>query len=259
MHDNEAINELYDNAYVLNCIQFDHNEDFLNNISMEAKYSYGVLTSVEIDNSKPIIEIDNLNKLPTDYNSLIDLTRPVKFKNNIYSYSICILNLMAGFKDIKIIDFKSNLTKLIFEDSRSNLEHHSRMSNTMRFLNYIISVHPDEILTLPLYEAVDIAGNQNKLIQKLPVNPCIGNYIYNSEVEKAYLSIPKHYKLAKLAKAKFSKVQFSRVLMSIGYVADDKNIIQSRPIKTALLNGLSEDEYFDTSIGARKGLVKFIG
>ena len=38
-------------------------------------------------------------------------------------------------------------------------------------------------------------------------------------------------------------------------IADEKNIINSKPIQTTLLAGLNEDDFFDVSFGARKGLV----
>ena len=257
IHDREALNELFNNALVMNCIQFDHNESFLNEISMEAKYSYIVLTSLEIDYDLDVIEINSLQNLPLSFKMLQKLRQPVKLNNQFYSYGLCLLNYNAGFKTIVIKDFKYNLSEEIFKTVTSNEEYHRRLSNTMRFLNYVISVQTDEILTLPINEAVEILkqSNNNNLLSKLPKNPYIGNYIHSNEVDKSYSQIPKEYKLAKLAKAKFSRLQFSRVLISIGYIADDKNIIRSEPICNALLNGLDEDSFFATGYGSRKGLV----
>ena len=52
---------------------------------------------------------------------------------------------------------------------------------------------------------------------------------------------------------KFNKKQFARSIVGIGYISDDNNIIQDKPITGTLLGGLTEDQFFETSFGTRKG------
>ena len=58
-----------------------------------------------------------------------------------------------------------------------------------------------------------------------------------------------------MTKSKFKKVQFSKSLLSIGYLADSNGRIIETPVKGNILGGLTEDLFFDTSSGTRKALV----
>ena len=61
------------------------------------------------------------------------------------------------------------------------------------------------------------------------------------------------YKLFKSG-SRFSRAQLSRSAISIGYSANADNIVIKQPIKSSLLEGLSEDQYFRVAPATRKSI-----
>jgi len=79
--------------------------------------------------------------------------------------------------------------------------------------------------------------------------------MYEGLTSRAYDMIPDDYKIKKLTKIKIRKAQLARLIATIGYIADDKNIIDSKPISESILSGLDQDTFFRTAYGTRKGIV----
>jgi hypothetical protein len=257
LHDRGAIQEISQNAYTLNNIQYDHNTAYLNTLSMESKYSFVLLTYSKINNDLEYITIDSLKSLPIYEEP--ELNKLVLFNKKRYSYGVCLLNKWCGFDNIILTKESSSddLSKEIHKDSLSNEDYFNRINKVNQLLSWLVSTHSKETLTLPFNEAITIvhSARENHLLQHLPSNPHIGHQVHQTFVNDAYKNIPEEFKLAKLAKSKYNKVQFSRSLVSIGYIADDRNIISPEPVTTALLSGLTEEEFFRTSYGSRKGIV----
>ena len=82
------------------------------------------------------------------------------------------------------------------------------------------------------------------LINEALIDKCIEKMNNNSSLYKLYKS-----------GSRFSKQQLARSCINIGYVADDNNIIVPKPVKTNLLKGQTENDFFIGSPGARKGIV----
>ena len=224
---------------------------------MAGKYSFILLIHSTIDSKLPRISIDKIKDLPLYSEPELNMT--VLFKGIEYPYGICLLNKYCGFDSIILNEESSSddVSKEIHKHSQSNEEYYTRLNKANQTLGWLVSTHSKEVLTLPVNEAVNIMhdARENHLLQQLPDNPHIGHMIHQSFVNEAYDNIPTDYKLGKLAKSKFNKTQFSRALISTGYIADDRNIISPHPVNSALLSGLTEDEFFKTSYGARKGIV----
>jgi hypothetical protein len=257
LHDISAQKEAYDNAFQLNCITYDHNNQFLAQIKNEAIYAFNVL-ALSSPVTDPAIKINNLDELPFDYELLLDLNRKVDFNGTEYSYGVALLNKFAGLNDIQISskNTSQDLSRFIYGVSSSNEDYHSRLSEFNRKLNWVLSCHRTQPLTFELEESCTILNQclNNDILKKLPDNPYIGNYIYHGIVDKVVETIPKAFKLTKLLKAKFKKQQFSRSVIAIGYVSSEKNEVYKTPINATLLGGLNEEDFFISSIGTRKGI-----
>lgn len=259
VHDHRSIKELYDNSFVMNLITYDHNDSFLTEISNEAKYGYEVLRSSTIDSSHDTIEVDRLENLKYDHKVHLNTSVHIKNIQKEVPYGIALLNKFAGLKNILITSNveSSAALKIIFENSLSNEKFQNSVRLFLINIYWFLTTHSSETLTLPFIESAEFVNKvkHNKLLSKLPQNPYLGSYIYHAVVDGIYNSIPKNYQLHKLTKAKFRKNSFSRGLISIGYIADNHNMISPTPVKSNIITGLTEDEFFETSFGTRKGIV----
>lgn len=261
VHDHRSVDELQSNSFIMNMIEYDHNSAYLHGFSHESKYAYEILRSTnnkKSTNQEPII-IDNLYNLSYDINE--DIHRLVKLKdsNQECTYGIALLNKWAKFKDIQIESTTNcdEAVKILKKNSLSNEKYHHNLKDLVVNVNWFLSTYKNETLTLPFIESCEFINRikNNNIISKLPKNPFLGFYIYSSIVDNIYNSIPESYQLYKLTKSKFRKTAFSRSLISIGYIADDLNEISPTPVKSNILMGLTEDEFFETSYGTRKGLI----
>jgi len=259
VHDHRSIKELHDNSFVMNLITYDHNDSLLIEISNEARYAYEILRSSTIDTLYEEIVIDKIEQL--QYNHLIHINSKVIIKNirKELPYGIALLNKFAGFKYIYITSDtqSSDALKLIHNKSLSNEKFQTTARSFLNNIYWFLTTHSSETLTLPFIESADFINKvkSNKLLSKLPQNPYLGSYIYHAVVDNIYNNIPKNYQLYKLTKSKFRKNSFSRGLISIGYIADNHNMINQHPVKSNIITGLTEDEFFETSFGTRKGIV----
>lgn len=259
VHDNRSMNELYNNSFVMNLITYDHNDSLLLELSNESRYIYEVLRSSIIDEQLEKISIDKINHLQYDYKIHLNSPTHIRSTNTTIPYGIAILNKFADFKDIVITNStdSNEALKSIFKNSLSNERFQLSVKAFLQNLYWVLTTHQSETLTLPFIESGEFVNKvkHNKLISKLPQNPYLGSYIYNGIVDNIYDNIPKSYQLYKLTKSKFKKTQFSRSLISIGYIADNHNMISPYPVKNNIITGLTEDEFFETSFGTRKGIV----
>jgi len=259
LHDINAQQELYDNAFQLNVIKYDHNNQYLAQIKNEAVYAFNLLLLTEVNESISPLYITQLSDLPFDYDLILDLDRPVIFNDETYTYGICLLNKWLNLETIQLTkknDNPQDISNIIYLNSKTNLEYHYNISEINRKLNWLLTAHRTQTLTFELEESCNLLEqcSQNNLLKSLPKNPYIGTHIFEAISDTVIASIPKDYNLIKLLKAKFKKGQFLRSLVSCSYVADDRNRVHHNPINATLLGGLTEDDFFICSIGTRKGL-----
>jgi len=256
VHDNTAQLELQERAFFLNNIFYDHNNNHIQNMRLEVIYAQFILLT-KINNDLPIIRIKSLSEIDTSYESLLKYYQKILFNNVEYNIGICTFNIWCGFNDIKIAGFISSnkITEELYKDSKSNEEFHTRLSNLNTKLLWFISTHPDEALSIVLNEITFNTGKSKILLTKLPENPYIGQHLYEGLVSRVYDAIPENYKLKKLTKINIRKTQLSRLIATIGYIADDKNIIDSKSVSDSLLSGLDPSTFFRTAYGTRKGIV----
>lgn len=204
IHSQKAINEIYDNAFLLNTIKYDHNNNFLHKLMNEAKYCYKILIESNYSNPFDNTKIDSLTDLKVDYDKSLTDSFVIN-ESHITSYGVCLVNKFAGFNSIVIdsSDSPEMVSQKIFMDSNSNQEYYKRLNILNNKLNWFLTVYAKEALTLPFMEASkEIKNIDINLIQNLPDNPYIGNTIFNAIIDKSYSNLPKDYKLWKLQKGK---------------------------------------------------------
>jgi len=136
----------------------------------------------------------------------------------------------------------------------NNDKYHHTLNELNRKLNWFLTISNTEALTIPFEDACNLleTTKSNKLIHNLPKNPYIGFHIYEAISDQFYNNIDKNTQLYKLTKSKFRKTQFSKALLSIGYLSGADGRVISEPINGNVLGGLTEDLFFDTSFGTRK-------
>jgi hypothetical protein len=241
----------------------------LSTIRHEALYAAYILTQwgcIEFnENTTPLFEIKKLEELTETielYNN--NLNNPVKFKNKFYPYGLCLFNKWMGFnKTIKFLSTATKnetqtISKLILENVDNNIElYNNKLSELERKLFFFIS-STMHCPTLNINEMVEIVDEKTQsLIDKIPsTNAYIGFHINAGLIDRCLKNFPHDKQLYKLLKSgsRFSKTQLSRSCINIGFIADDKNIVDQQPICSHLLSGLTEEEFFRSSSGTRKGI-----
>lgn len=260
VHDHRSINELYNNAFIMNLVEYDHNSMMLHGLSHESKYAYEVLRSAKINGELlNTILAQSISDVVYDSSINIHTSCTIASLDITVSYGIALLNKWANFKVIRITNETSSedAVRYLLNHSISNEKYHHALKSFVSSINWFLSTHSAETLTLPFIESCEFINKikHNKLISKLPRNPYLGQHIYSAIIDNIYNNIPTEYQLYKLTKSKFRKTQFSRSLVSIGYIANDSNMIDPEPVTSNILMGTSEDEFFKTSFGTRKGLI----
>lgn len=241
-------------------IQYDQNPNYLQTLRIETVYGAYILLNTKYDVSLSPFEIDSLNKLPNDFEDIFKIKRPVKFNNKMYSYGVCLFNKWCRFKDIKIEKFTNTnmISEYLYENSISNEDYQVRISDLSRLLFWFVTLYSDIPLTFPLNELISMDINEYKeMLHKLPENPHIGQNIYDALISRIYSKIPNNCNLDILTKCGLGKVnkQLARMIGAIGYIADSKNIVDSKALKDTIIDGLNQDVFFQTATGARKGIV----
>lgn len=264
VHDVDALKELEQKAYWLNNIVYDQNTDFLSTIRYEALYCAFILTKQEFNKDKIICELNDLADLPESINLFNnELYSAVKIKNEITSYGIALFNKWCGFDKILI---KKSITKSSTQDiseliylncGKDNQKYYDTLTDLEKKLFTFISLSK-YTPSLDASEMVNLKDEEtDRLLKMLPDNNImLGYHINEALVERCLHNFDKESNLYKLYKSgsRFSRAQLARSCISIGYSADAENNVVPTPIKTSLLEGLTEEEFFIVAPGTRKSI-----
>ena len=266
IHDEDALIECEEKAFLQNNIQYDQNPSFLATIRHEALYAAFVLTKEKFDNERIIVnDLESLHNLPENINLWNnELYSSVRMKNNkIYSYGICLFNKFCGFDQVIITkSLSKKSTNLISETiynflNCDNKKYYDTLTTLEKKLMFFISstLHSP---TLGVEDMVNLKNsNITKMFKNLPNNNImLGYYICESLINRCLEEMDEDITLYKLYKSgsRFSKSQLARSAVVIGYSADADNKVISQPIKSSLLEGLSEEQYFMVSPATRKSI-----
>jgi len=266
VHDNRAQLELERNAFPLHNIKYDHNDNFIQELNLEVLYSAYIILSSKIDEDREVKSYNNLNDIPDKFDDIIDINRPILLNGIKYSYGVCLFNKWCGFRNILITKFMTsdNILEKILENSKSHVEFNKKTNSLSKKLFWFISTHPTETLTISLQEIAELNINENKkLLKKLPINPYIGQHIYESLGDKIYDSIPDHHKLKKLTKVKIRKEQLLKLDEFFrnapgtrkGIVDKDRATPRSGYLERSMVVNLSPIELDMQDCGTNKGLI----
>jgi|GEM_PF-1148808 len=260
--DIDALKEMHDKAYLKNKFKYDSNQQMLMTLRHETLYAIFILTSVEINHDKSILKIESLDDLPESFDYWnFELDKPIMFKDQIYSYGICLINKWAGLSDI-LINFQvskknsNDVSEIIYDYNPDKF--HENIQNLSNTLFFFISstIHCPSININEMIDIVD--DSTQKLFHKLPThNPYLGYYINEALIDKCIDNMNKSEDLYKLYKSgsRFNKSQLARICINTGYIADAENIVNYKPINSNLITGFNPSDFLNTSLGTRKGIV----
>lgn len=266
LHDTNALREAEEKAFLMNTITYDQNDNFLATIRHEALYAAFILTKQKFNEENIIYsDLEDLQDLPDSYDLWNNnLHHAVKMKSGkIYSYGVCLFNKFCGFN--RIIITKSLSKKLINEISKEiynyydkdNKKYYQAITKLEKQLFFFISTtfHTPSI---DIEEMVDIKDDlTNKIFKQLPNNNIkLGHHIIEALTNKCIDNMDENSTIYKLFKSgsRFSRAQLSRSAITIGYSADADNVVIPRPVKSSLLEGLSEEQYFRVAPATRKSI-----
>ena len=265
IHDNKALKEIEEKAFILNTIHYDQNDSYLSVIRYEALFAAYILTEkIKYNQLDTIICIHNLSELPETIELFNDhLDRPVNIGNgHIFPYGIALFNKWCGFERViintTITKNEANFVSETIYDyvDKDSYKYYDILTELEKRLFYFISVTKHSP-SLNIDEMISMLNENNKqLFRKLPDNNIeLGYHINKAISERCLDEFDKDSGLYKLFRSgsRFSKTQLLRSCVNTGYVADAQNIVCSEPIKSSLLEGLSEKAFFLSSPGARKG------
>jgi len=264
IHDHKALKELNEKAHIKNTFRYDSDNKFLSVPRHEALQACFALTEkINPNHNKEPIKIDNLQELYEDFEYWNDeLDKPVLINNECYSYGICLINKWMG---LKIVKLNAVITKdeaeLISEAIYSEVgkdKFYDQLTDLNKKLLFFIS-STNHCPTINFKEMSEVVNSKTeRLFKNLPKNnPYIGYHINEGLVDRCIENLNPKSDLYKLYKAgsRLNKQQLSRTCINIGYVADANNIVIHEPVCSNLIKGLTKQDYFLTSPGARKGIV----
>jgi len=264
IHDVSALKEMEEKAYLINNVFYDQNNNFLATIRHEALFAAFILTKDEINKNNIIAEISNVQDLPESLDLWNEhLYDAVKLNDELYSYGTVLFNKWCGFN--RIIINKSITKKHTNEVSAAIYDYYNHDSRKYydsltaleRKLFAFITIS-NYCPSLDVSEMINLKDEQsNHLIKQLPDNNILLGYHINEAITKRCISkLNKKSSLYKLFKSgsRFSESQLARSCISVGYSADANNNVIPQPIRTSLLEGLTEEEYFLASPGTRKSI-----
>jgi len=266
IHDFAALQECEEKAFLRNTIQYDQNNNFLATIRHEALYAAFVLTKENFDKNNIILDnIDNLQKLPESLHLWNNNTyHAVKTKNGeLYSYGMCLFNKFCGFNKIII---NSSLNKKSIHEinnaiynyyNKDNKKYYEALTNLEKQLFIFTSVSK-YTPSIDIEEMAELKDEETtRLFQQLPNNNIkLGYHIVEALTNRCFNKMDEDSSLYKLFKSgsRFSRAQLARSAIAISYSADADNVVIPRPIKTSLLEGLTEDQYFRVAPATRKSI-----
>jgi hypothetical protein len=266
IHDKEALLECEDKAFLQNSIYYDQNNSFLATIRHEALYAAFVLTKEKFDDNNIIVKnLTSLKNLPESVKLWNDhLYDAVQMRSGkLYSYGVCLFNKFCGFDHIIISkSLSKKSTDIISEEiykyyQNDNKKYYDSLTALEKRLFFFIS-STSHAPSLDVEDMVNLKNDQtNKMFKNLPNdNIKLGYYIVEALTNRALDNMDENSSLYKLYKSgsRFSKAQLARSAIVIGYSADADNNVISRPIKSSLLEGLSEEQYFMVAPATRKSI-----
>jgi len=181
----------------------------------------------------------------------------------LYSYGTCLFNKFCGFD--KIVITKSIGKKAINEINekiysyykKDNKKYYAALTELEKRLFFFIS-STNHTPSLDIEEMVDLKDElTDKIFKQLPNNNIkLGYYIVEALTDKCINAMSENSGLYKLFKSgsRFSRAQLARSTITIGYSADAENKVIARPIKSSLLEGLTEEQYFRVAPATRKSI-----
>lgn len=266
LHDTRALREAEDKAYLKNTITYDQNNNFLATIRHEALYAAFVLTKENFDRENVVVDaLADLQELPESIslwnNSIYCAVRMAS--GEMYSYGNCLFNKFCGFNTIcinKSIGKKqiNNVSQTIYEHyNMNNEEFYNALTNLEKKLLFFISV-TDHAPSLDIEDMVLLKDDQTQtMFKQLPNNNIkLGYHIVEALTNKCINNMDENSRFYKLFKSgsRFSRGQLARSAITIGYSADAENKVIPRPIKSSLLEGLTEEQYFQVAPATRKSI-----
>ena len=264
IHDVDALLELEQKAFIGNSIYYDANNSFLATIRHEALYAAFVLTKEKFHEDKLICEINSLDDLPESldlWNK--DLDSAVNLNGKLYPYGICLFNKWCSF-DIVIINKSVNKKMINYVSEQIYLYHEKHNRNYYDALTelerklFLFIATTDHSPSLDIEEMVSLKDEEtSRMLKSLPNNNImLGYHICDALVDRCIDKMNENSSLYKLYKSgsRFSKSQLSRSCIVIGYSANAENIVINKPIKSSLLEGLTEEQFFRVSPGTRKSI-----
>lgn len=264
IHDTAALREIEEKAFIMNSIRYDQNDNFLSNIRHEALYAAFVMTKLNFNRNEIVCHVNNLYELPENFELWNKhLFHAVEINNEIYSYGMCLFNKFCGFDRIIITkSLSKKFINTINEDifnyyDKDNKKYYQALTNLEKQLFFFISstVHTP---SLDIEEMADLKNEEvDKIFKQLPNNNIkLGYHIVEALTDKCIDDMDEDSGLYKLFKSgsRFSRAQLSRSAIVIGYSANANNVVIPRPIKSSLLEGLTEEQYFQVAPATRKSI-----
>ena len=264
IHDEEALTEMEEKAYLKSYVNYDANRDFLAVLRHEALYAAYVLTEVIDPIDDRPYEVQRLEELPESvewYNDGLDY--PILLHGKLYPYGVCLFNKKCGFSDIIInrsITKKHThlISKEIYKNAQYNTgQFYRELHQLDNFLFYFITT-TKHAPSINVNEMAELVSPEIKaLFKKLPDNNVIlGYHINEGLIYRCIDNFDKNHQLYKLFRSgsRFSKTQLARSCINIGYIADAQNVVVSQPIRGNLLTGISKEQFFLGAPGTRKSI-----
>lgn len=181
----------------------------------------------------------------------------------LFSYGICLFNKFCGFDKVIIstsISKRNNnqISEEIYKYyNNDNKKFYDVLANLEAKLFFFIS-STSHTPSLDVEDMINLKDDHaDKIFKNLPDNNILlGYYIVEALTNKILDNMNKDSSLYKLYKSgsRFSKAQLTRSTVLIGYSANADNIVIPKPIKSSLLEGLSEEQYFMVAPATRKSI-----
>ena len=266
IHDLAALKECEEKAFLRNTIHYDQNDNYLATIRHEALYAAFVLTREKFNKDDIVFyNLENLNQLPENVHIWNEsLYSAVQMKTGeMYSYGMCLFNKFCGFDKIIInnsIGKKSadRISEEIYNHfNKDNKKYYENLTNLEKQLFFFTSVSK-YAPSLDIEEMVALKDDETiRLFHQLPNhNIKLGYHIVEALTNRCVAKMGEDSTLYKLFKSgsRFSRAQLARSAIAISYSADAENVVIPKPIKTSLLEGLTEDQYFRVAPATRKSI-----
>lgn len=264
IHDVGSLKEIEVKAFLQNVIYYDQQDSYLAKIRHEALFAAYVLTNININFDDIICEIKNLNDLPENLDLWNNkLNGCVILNDEKFSYGISLFNKFCGFN--RIIINKCVAKKqadevseaIYFFNNKNNKKYYDNLTELEKKLFTFISV-TKHIPSLNINEMSGLKDKHSaKLLQNLPnKNILLGYALADAIADRCIDNLDENCTLSKLftSGSRFSKAQLVRSCIAVSFSADAENNVMPDPIKSSLLEGLTEEQYFMVSPGTRKSI-----